>query len=164
MRGILISAAIVALTAALYAATPAPEIDRIVVYKQQRKMILMSRGKEIKSYRVALGGSPVGPKEREGDSRTPEGSYIIDYQNPKSLFYKSFHISYPSPTDRAAAKSRGVNPGGDIMIHGLPKDYAWVGKAHVMHDWTAGCIAVTNQEMDELWSLVKIGTPIDIHP
>ena len=164
MRRTLIAAAIFVLAAALHAATPAPEIDRVVVYKQQRKLVLLSRGKEIKTYRVALGGDPVGPKQKEGDNRTPEGSYIIDYQNPKSRFYKSFHISYPSPQDRAAAEKLGVKPGGDIMIHGLPKDYAWVGKAHVLHDWTAGCIAVTNQEMDELWSLIRIGTPVDIKP
>lgn len=164
MRPILIAAAILALAGVLYAATPAPEIDRVIVYKQQRKLVLMSHGKEIKAYRVALGGSPVGAKQREGDNRTPEGSYVIDYQNPKSRFYKSFHISYPNAQDRAAAQKLGVKPGGDIMIHGLPKEYAWVGEAHVLHDWTAGCIAVTNHEMDEIWSLLKIGTPIEIKP
>jgi murein L,D-transpeptidase YafK len=164
MRRILIAAAILAFAAALHAAAADPEIDRIIVYKQQRKLVLLSRGKEIKSYRVALGASPVGPKQREGDNRTPEGAYLIDYQNPQSRFYKSFHVSYPNAADRAAAQKLGVNPGGDIMIHGLPADYAWVGKGHVLHDWTAGCIAVTNQEMDELWRRVRIGTPIDIKP
>jgi murein L,D-transpeptidase YafK len=164
MRRLLIAASIVALALALRAAAPEPEVDRIVIYKQQRKLFLMSRGKEIKSYRVALGADPVGPKQKEGDNRTPEGSYLIDYQNPKSRFYKSFHISYPNAQDRAAAQKLGVKPGGDIMIHGLPRDYAWVGKAHTLHDWTAGCIAVTNEEIDELWRLVKIGTPVDINP
>jgi murein L,D-transpeptidase YafK len=164
MRRLLIAASIVALALALRAAAIEPEVDRIVIYKQQRKLFLMSRGKEIKSYRVALGADPVGPKQKEGDNRTPEGSYLIDYQNPKSRFYKSFHISYPNAQDRAAAQKLGVKPGGDIMIHGLPRDYAWVGKAHTLHDWTAGCIAVTNEEIDELWRLVKIGTPVDINP
>lgn len=140
------------------------EVDRVVVYKQQRKLVLLSGGKEVRSYNVALGGQPVGPKIRQGDHRTPEGAYVLDGRNPNSHFYRAFHISYPSSTDVAAAKKLGVSPGGDIMLHGLPKEYAWVGKAHTLHDWTDGCIAVSNEEMDELWSLVRVGTPIDIKP
>lgn len=140
------------------------EADRVIIYKQQRRLVLLSRGKEVRSYKIALGGEPVGPKTRQGDHRTPEGSYILDARNANSHFYKAFHISYPDSKDIAVAKRSGVNPGGDIMLHGLPREYAWVGKAHVLHDWTDGCIAVTNQEMDELWELVPIGTPIDIKP
>jgi len=138
--------------------------DRIVVYKHERKLVLMSQGEELKSYRIALGGEPVGPKTRQGDHRTPEGSYVLDSRNPNSQFYKAFHISYPNAHDVAAAKKLGVSPGGDIMLHGLPKQYAWLGKAHALDDWTDGCIAVTDEEMDELWKLVRVGTPIDIKP
>lgn len=116
------------------------------------------------SYKVALGSEPVGPKSREGDHRTPEGVYVLDSRSPNSHFYKSLHISYPNAKDTAAAKKLGVSPGGDIMLHGLPKKYAWLGKAHTLHDWTDGCIAVTDEEMDEIWKLVRVGTPIEIKP
>ena len=138
--------------------------DRVIVYKKERKLVLLSQGKELRSYKVALGGEPVGPKRRQGDHRTPEGSYVLDARNPNSHFYKAFHISYPDPKDIAAAKQLGVSPGGDIMLHGLAKEYAWMGKAHHLHDWTDGCIAVTNNEMDEIWRLVRVGTPIEIKP
>jgi murein L,D-transpeptidase YafK len=139
-------------------------VDDVVVYKHDRKLVLLSRGKQVRSYRVALGGEPVGPKTQRGDHRTPEGLYVLDSRNPNSQFYKAFHISYPNSKDIATAKKLGVSPGGDIMLHGLPKKYAWVGKAHTLHDWTDGCIAVTNEEMDELWKLVPVGTPIEIKP
>lgn len=139
-------------------------VDRVVVYKGERKLVLLAGDKEVRSYKVALGGEPVGAKARQGDHRTPEGSYVLDQRNPNSHFYKAFHISYPNATDVAAANKLNVNPGGDIMLHGLPKEYAWVGKAHVLHDWTDGCIAVTNEEMDEIWKLVHVGTPIEIKP
>jgi murein L,D-transpeptidase YafK len=138
--------------------------DRVIVYKKERKLVLLSQGKELRSYKVALGGEPVGPKRRQGDHRTPEGSYVLDARNPNSHFYKAFHISYPDSKDIAAAKKLGVSPGGDIMLHGLAKEYAWMGKAHHLHDWTDGCIAVTNNEMDEIWRLVRVGTPIEIKP
>lgn len=89
---------------------------------------------------------------------------MLDSRNPNSHYYKAFHVSYPSAKDKAVARKLGVSPGGDIMVHGLPKEYAWVGKSHVLHDWTDGCIAVTNEEMDELWNLVRVGTPIEIKP
>jgi murein L,D-transpeptidase YafK len=139
-------------------------VDRVVVYKHERRLVLLSAGKELRSYKVALGSEPVGPKTRQGDHRTPEGVYILDSRNGNSHFYKAFHISYPNSKDLAAAKKSGVSPGGDIMLHGLPKKYAWVGKAHVLHDWTNGCIAVTNEEMDEIWKLVRVDTPIEIKP
>ncbi len=139
-------------------------VDRVVVYKHERKLVLLWQGKEFKSYRVALGGEPRGPKMRQGDHRTPEGLYVLDSRNPNSHFYKAFHISYPNSKDIAVAQRLGVSPGGDIMLHGLPKEYAFVGKAHTLHDWTDGCIAVSNEEMDEIWRLVRVGTPIEIKP
>lgn len=148
----------------VFAQKPGVGVDHVIVYKHERRMVLLSKSKEVKSYRVALGGEPVGKKTRQGDHRTPEGSYIWDSRNPDSQFYKAFHISYPNQHDLAAARRLGVSPGGDIMLHGLPKAYAWVGNAHTLHDWTDGCIAVTDQEMDEIWQLVGVGTPIEIKP
>lgn len=144
--------------------TPGTSVDRVVVYKHERRMVLLSRGKELRSYRVALGGEPIGAKARQGDHRTPEGSYVLDSRNANSHFYKAFHVSYPNSTDIAAARKLGISAGGDIMLHGLPKEYAFVGKAQALHDWTAGCIAVSNEEMDEIWRLVRVGTPIEIKP
>ncbi len=157
-------AAILLFFCLLFAQTARVEADRVVVYKSERKLVLLSKGKEIRSYKVALGGEPIGPKTRQGDHRTPEGIYKLDSQNPNSHFYKAFHISYPNPKDAATAKKLGISPGGDVMLHGLGKQYGWVGKAHTLHDWTDGCIAVTNQEMDELWKLVPVGTTIEIKP
>jgi len=148
----------------LFAQSSTAGADRVVVYKQERRLVLLSRGKELRSYKIALGSEPVGPKTRQGDHRTPEGLYVLDSRNPSSHFYKAFHISYPNSKDVAAAAKLGVSAGGDIMLHGLPKEYAWVGKAHTLHDWTDGCIAVTNEEMDEIWRLVRVGTPIEIRP
>jgi murein L,D-transpeptidase YafK len=144
--------------------TPGTGVDRVVVYKHERRLVLLSHGKEMRSYRVALGGEPIGPKTRQGDHRTPEGSYVLDSRNANSHFYKAFHVSYPNSTDIAAARKLGISPGGDIMLHGLPKEYAFVGKAQALHDWTDGCIAVSNEEMDEIWKLVRVGTPIEIKP
>ena len=163
MRGLLLAGLVIGFI------LPAPsqqsaKVDHVIVYKQKRKMVLMAGEKEVRSYRIALGGEPVGPKQRQGDHKTPEGSYVLDFRNPKSQFYKAYHVSYPNQNDAANARKLGVSPGGDIMVHGLPRAYAWVGKAHTLHDWTDGCIAITNQEMDEFWELVPVGTPIDIKP
>lgn len=147
-----------------WAETPTPGIDRVVVYKKQHKMVLFSAGKELKIYRIALGAVPTGAKRRQGDHRTPEGTYILDARNEHSDYYKAYHISYPSAQDVARAKKLGVSPGGEIMVHGLPNGEEWVGKAHRLRDWTEGCIAVTDQEMDEIWALVPVGTPIEIKP
>jgi murein L,D-transpeptidase YafK len=141
-----------------------PHADRVLVLKKERTLQLMSQGKVIKTYKVALGGDPVGAKMRQGDHKTPEGLYVLDSRNPHSQFYKSIHISYPSTRDRAAARKNGVSPGGDVFVHGLPKGYGWVGAGHRAKDWTDGCIAVTNQEIDEIWLAVANGTPIEIRP
>jgi murein L,D-transpeptidase YafK len=151
----------------LFAADELPanaKADRVLVLKKERKLLLIANGKTLKTYSVALGGSPSGPKSREGDHKTPEGMYFLDRRNPKSKFYRSIHVSYPDAKDRARAQQLGVSPGGDIMIHGLPNGYKWVGNAHRLHDWTDGCIAVTDKEMDEIWRAVPDGTPIEIRP
>jgi murein L,D-transpeptidase YafK len=134
------------------------------VLKHQHILQLLREGHVLKEYKVALGGSPIGPKTQQGDHKTPEGVYVLDSRNARSQYYKSLHISYPTPTQRAAAKKRGVFPGGDVFIHGLPARYRSVGAAHRLYDWTDGCIAVTDDEMDEIWSTVADGTPIEIRP
>lgn len=134
------------------------------VQKSERRMQLMSGGKPIKEYRIALGAQPAGHKRWQGDERTPEGRYVLDWRNPNSIAHKSIHISYPNAEDMAAAKSMGVPPGGAIMIHGAANGYGWWGWVLQLIDWTDGCIAVTNREMDEIWTLVQDGTPIEINP
>jgi len=148
----------------LFAQNPSVAADRVVVYKGERKLVLLLQGKELRSYKVALGREPVGPKTRQGDHRTPEGIYVLDFRNPNSHYHKAFHISYPNAQDITAARKLGVSPGGDIMLHGLRKEYEWMGKAHTLRDWTNGCVAVTDEEMDEIWKLVRVGTPIEIKP
>jgi len=144
-------------------AAQAQTAEKVVVWKQQRKLELHRAGEVIRTYRVALGGAPVGHKTQQGDQKTPEGSYTIDFRNARSQFYKSLHISYPNAADRAQARRRRVHPGGDIFIHGLGRG-STVGAAHAERDRTLGCIAVTNEEIDEIWRLVPDGTPIEIHP
>jgi murein L,D-transpeptidase YafK len=138
--------------------------DRVVVMKREHTLSLMSQERVLKMYKIALGRDPDGPKVRQGDHRTPEGIYFLDRRNPKSRFYRSIHISYPESKDRAGAARLGFAPGGDIMIHGLPNGLGWLGSWHRKMDWTDGCIAVTNEEMDEIWRAVPDGTPIDIKP
>ena len=142
----------------------AVKADQVLVLKKERALTLLSQGHAIRTYKVALGGSPVGTKQQQGDRKTPEGKYVLDRRNPKSQFYKSIHISYPNEQDWKRAKERGVAPGGDIMIHGLPNGFGTLGAMHRLHDWTDGCIAVTNNEIDEIWKLVPDGTPIEIRP
>jgi murein L,D-transpeptidase YafK len=141
-----------------------PHADRIIIHKKERTMELMRAGQVIKTYKIALGGQPVGPKMRQGDHRTPEGVYVIDRRNAQSQFHRSLHISYPSASDRERARKVGVSPGGDIFIHGLPNGYGFIGSAHRARDWTDGCIAVTDQEIEEVWTLVDNGTLVEIRP
>ena len=138
--------------------------DRIVVDKSDRRLDLYDGDELLRSYPVSLGGEPAGPKRREGDERTPEGSYTIDYRKPDSAFHRALHISYPRPSQVDAARARGEPPGGLIMIHGLPNRLGFVGRFHLLSDWTIGCIAVTNAEIDELWRVVPDGTRIEIRP
>ncbi len=137
-------------------------IDQVFVDKSARTLQLLSDDKVIKSYHIALGGNPIGHKQQQGDQRTPVGSYTLDYKNEKSKFYRSIHVSYPNTTDKARAKSRGVSAGGDIMIHGQKNGFGALGLLNQQRDWTEGCIAVTNDEMDEIMAAVKVGTPIEI--
>lgn len=135
----------------------AQQADAIRVYKAQRRMDLLRGGRVIATYPIVLGGAPVGHKRQQGDQRTPEGDYRITYRNDRSRFHLSLRISYPSEVDRRQAVARGVDPGGDIMIHGATPPGSRT-------DWTEGCIAVTNAEMDAIWQRVPVGTPIRIDP
>jgi murein L,D-transpeptidase YafK len=143
---------------------PSRKIDRIVIVKSAHEMTLMRDGKPVKVYKVALGTNPVGAKQRQGDHKTPEGVYAIDSRIAQSHFHRALHISYPNAADRERARKMGVSPGGDVEIHGLGAKYGWVGAAHREYDWTDGCVAVTNQEIDEIWPMVPVGTPVEIRP
>ncbi len=138
--------------------------DRVLVEKSARRLTLLRDGRVLKTYAVALGSSPRGHKQQEGDGRTPEGVYQIDFHKPDSDFHLALHISYPNADDTGRAAARGVAPGGDIMIHGLRNGLGAIGAAHRLHDWTAGCIAVTNAEIEEIFRAVPDGTPIEIRP
>lgn len=144
------------------ASHPAPKVDRIVVVKSTRTMTLISDGKVLKTYKVALSREPVGAKERAGDHKVPEGEYVVDSKVPHSRFHLALHISYPNVADRERARELGVKPGGSIEIHGLPSKYAWLGSVQHYVDWTDGCIAVTNSEIEEIYKLVPVGTPVEI--
>ncbi|MBZ2169644.1 MULTISPECIES: murein L,D-transpeptidase family protein [Marinobacter] len=140
------------------------DISQVLVRKGERRLYLMDGERVVKSYRVSLGDNPEGHKLYEGDERTPEGDYVLDWRNASSDFYKSIHISYPNEQDREQARAWGQDPGGSIMIHGLPNEVGDMAFAYRGLDWTDGCIAVTNEEMDEIWQLVADGTPIRIVP
>jgi murein L,D-transpeptidase YafK len=140
------------------------KIDKVIVIKQARLLMLMKEGEIFRAYRVALGKKPVGHKQICGDQRTPEGFYMLDSRNPDSRFYKAIHISYPNDNDVTNAQRLGKQPGGNIMIHGLPVHLNHLGPLHRKVDWTDGCIAVTNSEIEEIWQLVPDGTPIEIRP
>jgi murein L,D-transpeptidase YafK len=156
------------LTMLLATAAPAkatlPQVDKVVVVKKEQLLMLLKNGEILKSYKVALGRQPVGRKSQAGDGKTPEGTYVLDYRNEQSRFYRSLHISYPNGADVARARRNGVSPGSDIMIHGLPKGFEDLADFHTALNWTKGCIAVSNEEIDEIWHLVPNGTPIEIRP
>jgi len=140
------------------------KIDRILVEKSKRQLSIFRDGKKLKTYRVALGQNPIGPKQEEGDMKTPEGIYQIDGRNPKSDFHLALHISYPSDEDMARAAERGASAGCDIMIHGITNGMGWIGAAHREKDWTAGCVALTDEEIEQLWRVTPDGTIIEIRP
>jgi murein L,D-transpeptidase YafK len=154
------------LTAFVSSALPTPQqkATRILVLKKEHKMELFSGETVIKTYTVALGRGGLAPKQRQGDHLTPEGLYQIDRRNQNGRFYLALHVSYPNEADRERARKLGVDPGGDIMIHGIANGLGWLGSMQRMIDWTNGCIAVTDAEMDEIWLLVPIGIPIEIRP
>ena len=139
-------------------------VDKVLIEKKKRRLTLIAEGEAIKAYKIALGGNPVGPKVRQGDDKTPEGNYTIESRNRRSNFHLSLRISYPNEKDKASAKELGVSPGGDIMIHGIKNGLSWIGGLHSEMDWTEGCIAVTNKEMEEIARLVPNGTPVEIRP
>jgi murein L,D-transpeptidase YafK len=139
-------------------------IDRILVEKSARRLSIFRNRNQIKTYRVALGRNPAGAKQEEGDVKTPEGIYKIDGRNPQSSFHLALHISYPSDEDDKRAAARGVPAGSDIMIHGIQNGRGWIGAFHRWKDWTGGCIAVTDEEIEELWRITPDGTTIEICP
>ena len=146
------------------AAAAPPPVDLVVVYKSRKVMQLLTGDQVTRSYQIALGRNPLGHKQQAGDCRTPEGCYLVDSHRGASRFHKALHLSYPNSRDLATAKKRGVSPGGEIMIHGLPKGYEDLAEVHSRRNWTKGCIAVSNDEIDEIWRLVADGTRIIIKP
>ncbi len=143
-------------------AVPAGPIDRILVDKSDRRLLVYRDGKLIREFRVALGRGGLAPKQRQGDGRVPEGIYLITFHNAASAFHRSLRIGYPTDEQLAVARQAGIDPGNDIMIHGLPNGVGRIGSRHLLRDWTEGCIAVTNAEMDWLFDAVPDGTLIDI--
>jgi murein L,D-transpeptidase YafK len=137
-------------------------VERIVVEKGKRQMTLYQNGQPVRRYNVALGFAPEGNKDRQGDGRTPEGEFRIDRRNDKSAYHLSLGLDYPKPEDRARAAAGGYDPGGDIFIHGQPNSLPDALK--LAGDWTAGCIALTNSEIREIWEVVPTGTPVEILP
>jgi murein L,D-transpeptidase YafK len=138
--------------------------DLLVVEKGHRRLLAYTHGGLLRAYPVSLGRDPVGPKDRQGDRRTPEGRYVIDGHNPASSFHRALHVSYPSTADVLRARSGGYDPGGEIMVHGIHNGLGWIGRAHRFVNWTTGCVAVTDPEIEELYRIVPDGTPIEIKP
>ena len=138
--------------------------DRVLVEKAERRLTLLKAGQVLKTYKVALGRSPEGPKRQQGDGRTPEGTYAIAGRKADSTFHLALRISYPSASDTTRARAEGAEPGGDIMIHGIKNGFGWIGSLHTTYDWTEGCIAVTDEEIEEIWRAVPDGTPVEIRP
>ncbi|HEX7706315.1 MAG TPA: L,D-transpeptidase family protein [Thermoanaerobaculia bacterium] len=138
--------------------------DRVVIRKSSESLALVRDGQVLRSYPVSFGANPVGHKQQEGDERTPEGVYVIDYRKSDSAFHRALHISYPNSDDVERAARSGVDPGGLIMIHGLPNRAPFIGRLHRLVNWTDGCIAVTNREMDQIWAAVDDGTVVEIYP
>lgn len=138
--------------------------DLVLVQKKERKLQLIKNGKSYRTYNIRLGSNPTGHKQKQGDERTPEGKYVLDSRDENSKYYKSIHISYPNTEDLKNAKKTNTDLGGDIVIHGQPKHFGWAWRFLNLWDWTNGCIAVNNQDMDEIWDFVDNGTPILIKP
>jgi murein L,D-transpeptidase YafK len=138
--------------------------DKVLIEKKARKLTLYPKGQVIKVYKIALGRNPEGPKEKEGDNKTPEGIYVIDSRDKNSGYHQSLQISYPNENDKKRARQLGASPGGDIMIHGMKNGFGWIGRLHTWIDWTRGCITVTDEEIDEIGRLVPNGTAVEIRP
>jgi murein L,D-transpeptidase YafK len=138
--------------------------DAVLVIKSESRLYLINKGKRFASFSVTFGTEPTGHKQKQGDGRTPEGHYRLDYKNPNSDYYKSIHISYPNTEDIKNARRLGVDPGGDIMIHGQANGWGWAAPFTQFFSWTNGCIALSNRDMDQVWEAVDPGTPIEIRP
>jgi len=145
-------------------AESAQKADSVLVIKAENRLYLISDGIAFASFRATFGANPVGHKQRQGDERTPEGNYVLDYKNPNSQFYKSIHVSYPNAKDRKNARRLGVDPGGDIMIHGQTNGWGWAAPVAQFFPWTDGCVALSDRDMDKVWESVDSGTPIEIRP
>jgi murein L,D-transpeptidase YafK len=141
-----------------------PVADKVIVEKGARKLHLLSRGVAFRTFDIALGMVPIGDKEYEGDFKTPEGHYVLDSRNPDSEYFLSIHVSYPDNRDRAEARRKGLDPGGAIMIHGMPNDPTRSETYYRTQDWTNGCIAVSNSDMIDIWLMTAENTPIEIRP
>jgi murein L,D-transpeptidase YafK len=164
MREIATGVAMAVLLCAVASASWAEKADRVVVRKSESRLYLERDGKAFASFKAAFGAEPKGHKRREGDGRTPEGRYVLDSKNANSAYYRAIHISYPNAQDIAAAKAKGVDPGGLIMVHGQKNGFGWLAPVAQWFDWTDGCVAVSNKDMDTIWKAVDVGTPIEIRP
>ena len=158
----LLLAILVPLASLAWGESELPIAELVLIDKSERKMWLITEGRKYREYDISLGDNPIGHKEQERDEKTPEGRYTIDYRNPESKYHLSLHINYPREQDKENADSKGVSPGGDIFIHGLPNGSEHMSLAYQNIDWTDGCIAVNNPEIEEIWQLVRDGTPIEI--
>jgi murein L,D-transpeptidase YafK len=145
-------------------AQAAPSVERLVVYKSEHTLLVVVDGRVYRSYRVALGKAPHGGKLCRGDNRTPEGAYFVARRMSQSHYHLALSLSYPSPMDVQRARDYGCDPGGDIEIHGLTRGAEWIGEYHAERDWTNGCIALTNEQITELYRMVSVGTPVEIYP
>lgn len=145
-------------------ASSSQKADAVLVIKSEKRLYLLNKGERFASFRATFGADPVGHKQAQGDQKTPEGHYVLDYKNRNSKFYKSIHISYPNARDRKNARRLGVDPGGDIMIHGQANGYGWASPIVQLFSWTDGCVALSNKDMDRVWDAVDPGTPIEIRP
>ncbi len=145
-------------------ATAIEPADRIIIEKSKRTMTLFKQDQIVGVYKVALGRDPIGPKVMRGDNKTPEGLYFVDYKTRHSVYHRAFHLTYPNIDDLMRADSLGVSPGGDIMIHGMGTKQLWMGDVQYLFDWTNGCIALTNSEIEEIWDLVVPWTSVEIRP
>jgi murein L,D-transpeptidase YafK len=166
--GLLCGLALLRVTAPVTAEQTLPsfheQADKILVLKSERKLQLLKAGRVLREFEVSLGLAPVGPKQREGDYRTPEGVYHVETRNPSSDYFLSIKVSYPDAADRARAQAKGVDPGGQIMIHGLPNQPKYETQRYRGWDWTDGCIAVSNSDMVDIWLMTQESTPIEIRP
>lgn len=144
------------------------QIDKIEIFKKNRTLRICQKEQDgfkiLREYKISLGRNPLGSKEQQGDNKTPEGSYVITRRNSNSSFYLSLEISYPNEKDKYRAKIKRIHPGNNIMIHGILNGLGWIGKIHLLRDWTKGCIAITNTEIKEIFDATIVGTPVMIYP